>query len=245
MRIALTVAQAASAAAVSAAASTAAVSAAAWVAAVSMAASGLVVAPPVSAEPTYVCPPACNRIPGAAWIDPAAVPLDARYAWQPLAGLAVTSAAPRFRFEELCGNPAAAADPRGYSVAEHVVITNPAGQWQLQAQILHWRGETWRGGQLALDAVAGAAAALRACQQTNPAASPSLTLDEPDRLAAVISGPVIVHQYLLADPVSSTVTELALWSTAPPATPYPTISDTAVLEALAAPLCSAYLGSCQ
>ena len=83
MRIALTVAQAASTAAVSAAAWVAAVSAAAWVAAVSMAASGLVVAPPVSAEPTYVCPPACNRIPGAAWIDPAAVPLDARYAWQP------------------------------------------------------------------------------------------------------------------------------------------------------------------
>lgn len=227
MRIALTVAVTAS------------------VAAVSVAAWGLVAAPHASAEPTYVCPPACNRIPDAAWISPAAIPLDSHYSWQPLAGLAVTSAAPRFRFEELCGSPSAAGDPRGYAVAEHAVITNPVGQWQLQAQILHWRGETWRGGQLALDAVAGAAAALRACQQTNPAASPSLTLDEPDRLAAVISGPVILHQYLLADPVSSTVTELALWSAAPPATPYPTLSDTAVLDALAAPLCSAYLGSCQ
>ncbi|MGI9164583.1 MAG: ATPase, partial [Mycobacterium sp.] len=73
----------------------------------------------------------------------------------------------------------------------------------------------------------------------------SLTLDEPDRLAAVISGPVILHQYLLADPISSTVTELALWSSAPPAIPYPTLSDTALLDALGAPLCSAYLGSCQ
>lgn len=227
MRIALTVALAAS------------------VAAVSVAAGVLVVAPPASAEPTYVCPPACSRIPDAAWISPADIPLAAHYSWQPLAGLAVTSAAPRFRFEELCGSPAAPADPRGYSVAEHVVITNPVGQWQLQAQILHWRGETWRGGQLALDVVAGAAAALRACQQTNPVASPSLTLDEPDRLAAVISGPVILHQYLLADPVSSTVTELALWSSAPPAIPYPILSDAAVLDALGAPLCSAYLGSCQ
>ena len=227
MRIALTVAPAAS------------------VAAVLVAAGVLVVAPPASAEPTYVCPPACSRIPGAAWINPADIPLAAHYSWQPLAGLAVTSAAPRFRFEELCGSPAAPADPRGYSVAEHVVITNPVGQWQLQAQILHWRGETWRGGQLALDVVSGAAAALRACQQTNPVASPSLTLDEPDRLAAVISGPVILHQYLLADPVSSTVTELALWSSAPPAIPYPTLSDTAVLDSLGTPLCSAYLGSCQ
>ena len=208
-------------------------------------ASGLLFAPALPAEPTGgTCPPACNRIPDVAWIAPAAIPLDAHYGWQPLAGLAVTARTPRFRFEELCGSGLAAQDPRNYSVAEKSVITNPAGQWQLQAQILHWRGETWRGGELARGAVAAAAAALRACQQTNPGASPSLTLDEPERLAAVISGPVILHQYLLADPVSSTVTELALWSAAPPAMPYPTLSDSVVLDSLAAPLCAAYLGSC-
>ena len=63
-------------------------------------------------------------------------------------------------------------------------------------------------------------------------------------MAAVISGPVILHEYLLADPVSSTVTELALWSTSPPQTPYPTVIDAGVLDALGAPLCEAYLGSC-
>ena len=209
------------------------------------ASSGLLLAPQASAEPIgSTCPPACNRIPDSAWIVPAAIPLAGRYGWQPLAGLAVTARTPRFRFEELCGGAPAANDPRNYSVAQRAVITNPSGQWQLQAQILHWRGETWRGGELARDAVAAAAAGLRACQQTNPGASPSLTLDEPERLAAVISGPVILHEYLLADPVSSTVTELALWSDAPPAMPYPTLSDSAVLDSLAAPLCAAYLGSC-
>lgn len=208
-------------------------------------ASGLLLAPPSPAEPTgNTCPPACNRIPPSAWIAPAAIPLDGRYEWQPLAGLAVTAHTPRFRFEELCGSPAAAQDPRNYAVAERSVITHPAGQWQLQAQILHWRGETWRGGELAREAVAAAAAGLRACQQTNPGASPSATLDEPERLAAVISGPVILHEYLLADTVSSTVTELALWAAAPPATPYPTLSDSAILDSLGAPLCAAYLGSC-
>ena len=209
-----------------------------------LAAAGVVFAPPAPAEPIGTCPPACNRIPDSAWITSSAIPLDALYGWQPLAGLAVTSRAPRFRFEELCGSAPTAQDPRDYAVAERTVISNPPGQWQLQAQIVHWRGETWRGGQLAHDAVSAAAAALRACQLTNPGASPSVTLDQPERLAAVISGPVILHEYLLADPVSSTVTELALWATAPPAAPYQATSDAAVLDSLGAPLCSAYLGSC-
>jgi hypothetical protein len=55
---------------------------------------------------------------------------------------------------------------------------------------------------------------------------------------------VVLHQYLLADPVTSTVTELALWSQAPVQTPWPAVTDSAVLDALGAPLCDAYLGSC-
>ena len=201
--------------------------------------------PPVAAEPAgTTCPPACNRIPDSAWISPTSIPLGGRYGWPELAGLAVTSRTPRFRFEELCGSPPPAQDPRGYSVAERSVVTGPAGQWQLQVQILHWRGETWWGGQLARDAVAAAVEGLRACQRTNPGASPSLTIADPDRVAAVISGPVILHQYLLADPVSSTVAELALWSTAPAQTPYPILDDSAVFDALAAPLCTAYIDSC-
>ena len=200
--------------------------------------------PPAVAEPMGTCPPACNRIPDTAWIPAALIPLNASYGWPELAGLAVTARAPRFRFEELCASPPLAADPRSYAIAERSVVSGTQGQWHLQAQILHWRGDTWWGGTLARDAVAAAAVALRACQLTNTAASPSLTLDEPVRLAAVVSGPVILHQYLLADPVTSTVTELALWSTAPPQIPYPTLSDSSVLDALGAPLCEAYLGSC-
>lgn len=201
-------------------------------------------APSAAAEPTGTCPPACNRIPDSAWIAPTSIPLDARYDWPELAGLAVTSRTPRFRFEELCAGPSLAQDPRGYSVAERAVVTGPAGQWQLQVQIVHWRGETWWGGQLARDTMAAAVSALRACQQANPTASPSLTFADPDRVAAVVSGPVILHEYLLVDPVSSTVAELALWSTGPAQTPYPTVDDTAIFEALAAPLCTAYIDSC-
>ncbi len=212
--------------------------------AVLVAAAGVAVAPPVGAEPANTCPPTCNRIPETAWVSPSAIPMDTTYDWPQLAGLAVTVRTPRFRFEDLCAIAENPEDPRNYAIAERVVVTNPAGQWQLQAQVLHWSGETWRGGQLAQDGFTAAVSALRSCQVTNPDASPSLIVEQPNRMAAVISGPVILHQYLLADPVNSTITELALWSDAPPQDRWPLITDTGVLDALAAPLCTAYIGSC-
>lgn len=204
---------------------------------------GLAVAPPAAAEPES-CPPTCDRIPDAAWIAPWGIPLNPRYSWPKLPGVAVTALAPRFRLEDLCASPPVPQDPRSWAVAERAQVVNPDGQWQLQAQVVHWRGETWRGGQIAQDVFNTAVALLRACQRTNGAASPSVTIDESDRMAAVVSGPVILHQYLVANPANSTVTELALWSTAPPLTPWPGIADATVLDALGAPLCSAYLGSC-
>lgn len=209
-----------------------------------IAGSPVALAPPAGAQPVETCPPHCNRIPATAWVSTSALPLNSIYHWPHLAGLAVTARAPRFRFEELCAIPATPADPRNYAIAERSVVTNPAGRWQLQAQVVHWSGETWRGGQLALEAFAAATSALRSCQVTNADASPSLIVEQPDRMAAVISGPEILHQYLVADPVNSTITELALWSDAPPQDPWPTITETAVLDALAAPLCTAYIGSC-
>lgn len=68
--------------------------------------------------------------------------------------------------------------------------------------------------------------------------------DEPTRMAAVISGPVIMHTYLVAHVSSSTISELTLWSSGPPQVPWPTVADSAVLDALTAPLCEAYIGSC-
>lgn len=209
---------------------------------------GCAVAAPAGAEPTgaepYNCPPACNSIPASAWIAPSAIPLDDRYDWPELAGLSVRAPSPRFRFEELCATRPAPADPRGYAVSEQAVVVNPPGQWQLQVQVMHWRGETWRGGQLVADTFAAAVEALRSCQLTNPLASPSLTTDESDRMAAVISGPVIVHQYVVANPSNSTISEVALWSSAPPQTDWPAVADAAVLDAMSVPLCTAYIGSC-
>lgn len=204
---------------------------------------GVTVAAPVAAQP-YNCPPACDAIPASAWVSSAAVPLDLTYRWPRLSGIAAAAPAPRFRFEDLCAAPPGAPGPRGYAVSEKAGVVNAAGQWQLQAQIVHWRGETWRGGELVNATFAAAVDALRACQRSNLLASPSLTVDEPGRMAAVVSGPVILHQYLVANPANSTVSELALWSNGSPLTPWPAVSDRAILDAMSAPLCTAYIGSC-
>ncbi|MGH3522598.1 MAG: ATPase [Mycobacterium sp.] len=213
-------------------------------------ASGLVVAC-VSAVAAHAdpetCPPVCDRIPDTAWIAPGEVPLNSTYRWPSLAGAAVPitgTTTPRFRFEEVCATPAFGQDTRNSAVAGRTIVGNPQGQWQLQAQILHWRGDTARGGQNASSVFNIAAATLRGCQLGAQAESPSVTTDEPNRLAAVISGPVIMHTYLVSHPQSSTISTLALWSSGPPEVPWPVISDVTVLDAMTAPVCAAYIGSC-
>lgn len=207
----------------------------------------LIVVTPARAEP-QTCPPVCDQIPDTAWIRQQAVPLDSVYHWPALAGVAVQvtglGAAPRFRFEDLCATPPLPQDPRDSAVAARAMVAHPDGQWQLQAQILHWRGDTAHGGAIAGSVLSNAVAALRACQQRAPQQSPSITSDAPNRAAAVISGPVVMHTYLIAHVASSTISEVTLWSSGPPQVPWPALIDDRVLDAMTAPLCDAYIASC-
>jgi hypothetical protein len=193
------------------------------------------------------CPPVCDRIPDTAWIPSPGIPMNSTYRWPSLAGSAVPmtgTSTPLFRFEEVCATPTLAQDTRNSAVVARAIVVNPQGQWQLQAQVLHWRGDTARGGQDASSVFNVAAAALRGCQLGAAAESLSLTVDEPNRLTAVISGPVVMHTYLVAHPQNSTISELTLWSSEPPQMPWPVISDPQVLDAMTSPVCAAYIGSC-
>jgi hypothetical protein len=218
--------------------------------AVALAVCGLAIAPvsgPRAGAVPGFCPPICDAIPDSAWIAPTSIPLRSIYQWPGLAGLAVTVRSPRFGFEELCASPPVAADPRDYVVAARAVVPNRDGHWQLRAQVMHWRGDTAQGGPTATLTLETARSRLWRCQQTAPRTSPSITTSEPNRIAAVISGAGgrVMHEYLLADPASSTVVELALWATVPIQVEWPAVPDAQVFDAMAAPLCSAYLGSCR
>lgn len=215
-------------------------------------AAGLIVATPAVALPP-TCPPSCDRIPASAWPTPASIPLNSHYHWPPLAGVAVPAPAPRLKFEDFCRTPQLPGDPRAYAVAEKAVVGGSDGQWQLQAQIMHWRGDTSAGGQSAQSVFNAANLALRLCPVTAPPFAVTLTTDAIDRMAAVLTGPgVIIHQYLLSHPQSSTVTELVLWNTTAPGgsvrVPWPsgadTVDDASVLDGMSTPLCEAYLSSC-
>ena len=214
--------------------------------------------PPQTHMAPYNCPPACDRIPDSAWIDPTAIPLYSTYSWPPLSGLAVTPSTPRFRFEEFCGTAPTQQDPRDNAVAAKATYTNPPDQWQLQAQVMHWRGDPWIGGQYASTTMDSAAAALRACQLSTPQVSVSVTTNKEEgqqnpsqpgeRLAAVISvggaKPFIVHQYLVSDLRNSTIVEVAMWAQSPPTVGWPETNDDQLFDAMIAPLCTAYVHSC-
>jgi hypothetical protein len=198
------------------------------------------------AEPE-TCPPICDRIPDTAWIPREAIPLNSTYHWpSPAASAAAMTGAatPRFRFEEVCATPAFPHDTRDAAVASRARIEKPEGQWQVRAEVVHWRGDTWRGGQGATSVFDIAATALRGCQLGAASESPSVTVDEPNRLSAVVSGPTILHTYLVARPENSTISELTLWASDPVQLPWPIISDAQVLDAMSASMCAAYIGSC-
>ena len=218
-----------------------------FVVTLALALSGLVFAPgPAHAVPGF-CPPICDAIPDSAWIEPGSVPLAPVYRWPGLAGVAVTASAPRFEFESWCVTPDSAGDPRRYAVSARATVPNPDGQWNLQVQVMHWRGDTLTGGNTALETLENARLALRTCHLGGPDLSPSVTTNQVDRIATVITdgGSRVMHAYLLADPASSTVVELALWTTLPSQVEWRAVPDTQVLDAMAAPLCDAYLGSCR
>jgi len=217
-----------------------------WLLAVAVATCGLALAPtpgPASAVPGE-CPPFCDAIPDSAWIVPTSIPLYPVYRWPGLAALAVTAPSPRFGFEALCGSPLLADDPRAYAVAARSVVLHEQGQWNLLVQVIHWRGDTATGGPTALATLGTARSRLQDCQSS---ASPSITTDDPGRIAAVISdaGHQVMHEYLLAHPGSSTIVELAMWSTVPAQVDWPAVADGQVFGVMAAPLCNAYLGSCR
>src|SRR3954462_4685933 len=154
---------------------------------VALATWGLVIAPsggwPAGAVPG-ACPPICGAIPDAAWVDATAVPLYTVYRWPALAGLAVTAPSARFGFEAVCGSSPIGEDPRAYAVGARSVVLHPEGQWNLLVQVIHWRGDTATGGREALSTLGTARSRLRDCQSN---ASPSITTDDTQRVAAVIS----------------------------------------------------------
>jgi hypothetical protein len=212
-------------------------------------------APDPNRPPNGNCPPACTQIPDSAWIAPPAIPLYKNYSWPALAPLSESVSGPRFKVDELCAAPPVADDERDGALASRVILPEPPGQWQLQVQILHWRGDPWIAGQRASAVMDSTTSLLRnSCSFTASGVSVARIAEQNipghpgQSLAAVITvagtAPMIAHEYLVSDLRNSTVVELAMWSTSPPAVDWPTMNDDQLLADMVAPLCTAYVNSC-
>jgi hypothetical protein len=193
-------------------------------------------APPPNRPPQGNCPPACTQIPDSAWIASPAIPLYNDYSWAALAPLSEPVTSPRFEADELCAAGPAADDERASALAARIILPNPPGQWQLQVQILHWRGDPWIAGQRASAVMDSATSMLRNnCSFTSPGVSVSRIAEQNvpghprQSLTAVITEigntPRVVHEYLVSDLRNSTVVEVAMWSTSPPAVDWPTMNE--------------------
>jgi hypothetical protein len=194
----------------------------------------------------------CSQIPDSAWIASSAIPLSDKYSWPQLAPLTEPVTNPRFEIDDLCSAGPATEDERGSAIAAHVILPEPPGQWQLQVQIMHWRGDPWIAGQQASAAMDAATALLRNNCSLGTSVSRIAEQNVPGHpgqsLAAVITrggtAPLITHEYLVSDLRNSTVVELAMSSSSPPATDWPSINDDQLLADMVTPLCTAYVNSC-
>lgn len=202
------------------------------------------------------CPPACTQIPDTAWIAATSIPLYDKYSWPPLGPLSEPVSEPRFESDELCAAGPSADDERDNAIAAHIVLPQPPGQWQLQVQIVHWRGDPWIAGQQASAVMDAATSLLRdKCSYNSPGVSVSrfATQNLPgghpgQSVSAVITEtgdtPLVAHEYLVSDLRNNTVVEVAMWSISPPKLDWPPIGDDQLLADMVAPLCTAYVNSC-
>ncbi|WP_157626091.1 ATPase [Mycobacterium sp. 155] len=177
--------------------------------------------PDPNRPPQGNCPPACTKIPDSAWMAPHTIPLYDKYSWPQLGPLSEAVSSPRFKSDKLCAAAPLAAEEHDSALASRVILPNPPGQWQLQVQILHWRGDPWVGGQRASAVMDSATALLRNnCSFNAPGVSVSRITEQSvpghpgQSLAAVITmggaAPLVAYEYLVSDLRNGTVVELAM-----------------------------------
>ena len=138
-------------------------------------------------------------------------------------------------FEALCAGPAVAGDPRDYAVAARAVVRQPAGSVEpAGAGAALARRHRDRRARRRWRRSRPPGCALRDCQAHraagSPRRSPPATRSRLGRGDQRRGRRRSCTQYLLADPTSSTVVELAMWSTLPPLVAWPAVPRRAGLR---------------
>lgn len=202
----------------------------------------------VSATPTTTSPKAAaasTTVPPAAWIPSAKLPLADSENWPELSTVAEPLGTNSFQVTELCsGTPFAVGDADN----ARAVVDNGADNWSAEQVIVHYPGDPWTMGQTAHAVFTTLQSTLTGCKSASAQVSvttapnthcPSVQRGPCNQVAAEIDLPdKHAHVYLAA--VGSAITELTVWSTGSPATPWTATDDEGVFAAMNPQLCTVW-----
>ncbi|MEU5389428.1 MULTISPECIES: hypothetical protein [Kitasatospora] len=193
-------------------------------------------------------PGKAGRLPAGVWIDPKAVPLNSALHWK--AGPAkVLGEKGRLRIEELCKIPREDSFAE-VPMVETAALGGAAGDWAADETIASFGSSAKSSGaaQSAYGLLSGVTEGLKGCASTVPGATVKVTVEDGMTVAATLTvpqsggGSTEVHEYLTAK--DGTLAELTLHAQLPkgghPKTAWAGGSDDAVLNPLAAPVCTAF-----
>ncbi|MEE6164628.1 MULTISPECIES: hypothetical protein [unclassified Mycolicibacterium] len=188
-------------------------------------------------------------VPASAWISVDRIPQGTDQPWPDLAGRAEPLGKNTFWLYALCG-----ATPSPLADGDHAraVVDYGDGRWSAEQVIVHYPGDPWTMGQTASADFSALQDILTHCtpdapgttlQLTTPSGSPCPNTPRGGchQVAAEIRSPKgqpVGHIYLAN--VGSTVTELTVWATGTPVTPWAGTPDEDVFAAMNPQLCTVW-----
>jgi hypothetical protein len=205
-------------------------------------------AAPKSPGAPEATPGKAGRLPAGVWIDPKAVPLNSALHWK--AGPAkVLGEKGKLRIEELCKIPRDDSFTE-VPMVETAALGGAAGDWAADETIASFGSSAKSSGaaQSAYGLLGSVTEGMKGCASTVPGATVKVTVEDGMTVAATLTvpqsggGSTEVHEYLTAK--DGTLAELTLHAQLPkgghPKTAWAGGSDDAVLNPLAAPVCTAF-----
>lgn len=201
-----------------------------------------------SASPVSTTAPNAVAAPSAAWVHSNRLPLNDSQHWPNLADSAQPLGNNAFQTDNLCGGSPA---QLGGGDNARSLIDRGDDNWSVQQVIVHYPGDPWTMGQTAHALFTAVQNTLAGCQSASPTAQVTVTTPKQfcpsvqrggcNQVAAEIRLPDkhrTAHVYLAV--VGSAVTELSVWSTGTPATPWQDLPDEDVFAAMNPQLCSVW-----
>ncbi|KIQ66820.1 hypothetical protein TR51_05030 [Kitasatospora griseola] len=192
-----------------------------------------------------------STVPAAAWIGAQQVPLNAALHWtEPASSAKSLGAEGRFRIEQLCHGKRSDDWADTVPGVDTASLGGAEGDWKADQSIASFgdAAKSSAAAQSAFGLLGALKDEVRNCATTVPGAKAEITGDDSEFLVATVTlpqsggGTVQVHEYLTTS--GGAVVELTLQAEVAkgghPKTAWSAPADSAVLSALAKPVCTAY-----